>query len=114
MLKTLPTTGQFWNRPAGLRKFNGTLEPGVTFEDLYTVTLMNTKDSDLRFVTGTLFPLSWEKKPGPCFFAGGRQAGPIRGVVDFNDGVIEGNYKQYEVPGLLDEGQSYIYARFQG
>lgn len=75
---------------------------------------MNTEDSEIRAVPGTLFPLTWEKKPGPCFYAGGRQAEPMRGVIEPNDGVIEGNYKQYEVPGLFDEGPSYIYARFQG
>ncbi len=105
-LSPLLSAGQFWNRDVELENFTGTLNPNYPplNQVRYTLNVNN------RTFTGILFDLTWEFKPDPCILAGNRQAGPIGEVLEPNEPVIEGNFREYKIGSLF--GTAFTYGRF--
>ncbi len=63
-----------------------------------------------RTFTGILLDLTWELEYDPCIYAGNFQAGAHPEVLEPNDPVIEGDYKEYIVDSLF--GTAFTYGRF--
>ena len=57
-----------------------------------------------RGFCGILHPVDWEGRPGPCLYAGNRQAGSFHEIDSaLDDGVIEGYYQMYRVNNAFSE-----------
>lgn len=87
-----------WNVRIDVEDYTGAL--GVLPEDAqkYYVTIDNTLDDSQRTFIAVLQLRTWDRTPGPCLYAGNRQAGPTGDVPadqDPNGSVIEGVYKDY-------------------
>ena len=108
--------GQYWNREVNMTEFTGELNPELDPNDPsrnFTRFVINMTRGDppgYKAFTGVFYPLSWEFKDQPCIYAGNRQGGPIHEVLDPNDPVIEGTYRDYVVDGLFET--EYVFGRF--
>lgn len=58
-----------------------------------------------------MYPLDWQDVENTCIYVGNGQGGPIYEVASPNDGVIEGNYKEYIVESSFSE-KSYVFGLF--
>ena len=101
-------TGQYWNVPIDLAKFNGTQLDDTT---RYVISV-NRDGSLVKEFTGSFHTLVWDQTVGDCLYVGDRQGGRISEVQDPNDPVLDGSYKDYRVPSAFDE-TGYRFGRFQ-
>ena len=91
-----------WNVPFEVTEYTGELGNLPAEDPKYYVTVDNTLpgSSASRSFISVLQERSWDRTPGPCLYAGNRQAGPT-GDVSVNqlpnDSVIEGEYTDYAV-----------------
>ena len=104
------STGQFWNIPINVAKYNGPTRGDVSNANLYTVTVKHPRSQNARTFVGRLHDLTWEFTPTSCLYVGNRQAGTIGEVVSPNDPVIEGSYTSYRVDNAFDN--TYEFAVF--
>ena len=58
-----------------------------------------------------MYQMSWEFEAKQCLYVGNNQGGPIAEVVDPNDSVIEGVYKDYIIADSF--GTDFKYAVFK-
>ena len=100
-------TGQFWNIPISVKRFNGPTRDGSN--NIYIVTV-TTPSGDQRSFPAWLEPRTWDGRTTPCFYAGTNQGGRVYEVINPNDPVIEGNYRQYRVNGNFDT--EFMYSHF--
>jgi len=91
-------TGQFWNIPIDVVRYNQPID-GTVRSDTYTITV-NYPDQMRQFV-GFLYPLTWEFDERQCLYVGNGQGGPIDEVDDPNDPVLHGEYTEYIVDDLF-------------
>ena len=73
---------------------------GETTENYFEVTVRYPGSDERRFVALRL-SVTWEFEKKPCLYVGNSQAGPLGEVVDPNDSVIEGTYKDYIVDSIF-------------
>ena len=73
---------------------------GETPENYFTVTVRYPGSNERRFVA-LRSSVTWEFEKKPCLYVGNSQAGPLGEVVDPNDSVIEGTYKDYIVESIF-------------
>lgn len=93
-------TGQFWNIPLNVTKYNGPIKDGDPNANYYTIAVAHPRGSHRQFV-GRHYDLSWSRDVEDCLYVGNRQGGPIREVDSPNDPVIEGHYTDYIVTGAF-------------
>ena len=66
-----------------------------------------------RSFLGHLYHLKWDKTREDCVYVGNAQGGPSFEVLDPNDSVIQGRYRDY----ILSSGDlfetSYTYSEFE-
>ena len=91
-------TGQFWNIPIDVVRYNQSID-GTVRSDTYTITV-NYPGQTRQFV-GFLYPLTWEFDERQCLYVGNGQGGPIDEVDDPNDPVLHGEYTEYIVDDLF-------------
>ena len=101
-------TGQFWNIPIDVVRYNQSFG-GAVRSDTYTITV-NYPNQRRQFV-GLLHPLTWELDFRQCLYVGNRQGGPIDEVSDPNDPVLQGEYTNYRVNDL--HGTNFAFAHFE-
>ncbi len=90
--------------PVQVGPFSGQLkEPKFGGEDRYTVSFSREMGGKVTSFTGLLQEQTWNKEPYPCLYAGDRQGGPIYEVIEPNDPVLDGSYKDYIVPSVFSE-----------
>ena len=78
-------------------------------EDLYVVTVHSMTGSPRAFVAEK-YPRSWRKRKETCFYAGSSQGGSVTEVMQPNDPVIEGSYRDYIVSELF--ASYFLYSQF--
>ncbi len=104
--------GQFWKMPVDVESFSGTLkDPKFSDENRYTVSFSREDSGKTTSFTGLLQEQTWSKEPFPCLYAGDRQGGAIYEVIEPNDPVVEGSYKDYIVPSAFSE-KDYVFGLF--
>ena len=96
-------TGQFWNVPIDVVKYDGNYNKPVNSTFLVTVD----HNSSSRSFIAEQHPATWDGKRIQCLYAGNAQGGPINEVDVPNDRVIEGDYEEYEVSGLFESDFQY-------
>jgi len=112
------SSGQFWNNPVSVVPYSlgsgdGLLHPRLSSLDLYTVTV--TTSGVARSYVGVYHKVTWEHREESCLYVGDNQASPLGYSLTPNDGVLEGDYRDYVVNtdfselgpfkfGLFDEG----------
>ena len=96
---TITHLGQFWNVPVDVTENTG-LFNGVIRNDDYIITV-NYPGSPPRCFITLGYSVTWEFERRPCLYAGNHQAGPPQEILDPNDSVIEGTYRDYEVDSLF-------------
>ena len=102
--------GQFWNVPVGITPYTGlTIDGTPEPSTLYIVNI--TRGTSTRRFVGHLHKVGWEGRPGPCLYVGNRQAGGIVEIEQPNDGVVEGDYKDYQVSSAFSE-ENYKFGLF--
>ena len=102
-------SGQFWNIPVSVEPFSGLERGGTISKNRLRVDL--TTNNKPRSFTGKLLPYNWASDQEPCLFVGNRQSGPIYAILDPNDGVIEGSFKDYKVKSAFSE-KGYVFGLF--
>ena len=107
-----PHAGQFWNVPVNLEPYTGLDRNGMPVNNRYQINVPSRSlpNTDRSF-TGIFYEFNWSHERKPCLYAGNRQAGPIYEIPSPNDPVIEGNYRDYKVPGAFEE-EGYKYGLF--
>ena len=100
-------TGQFWNIPINVVRYNETID-GTVRSDTYTITV-NYPGQQSQFV-GFLYPLTWEFDERQCLYVGNGQGGPIDEVDNPNDPVLQGEYTDYIVDDLY--GTDFAFGHF--
>lgn len=104
--------GQFWNVPVNLEPYTGLDRNGMPVNNRYQINVPSRSlPSTDRLFTGIFYEFNWSHERKPCLYAGNRQAGPIYEIPSPNDPVIEGNYRDYKVPGAFEE-EGYKYGLF--
>ena len=101
--------GQFWNAPASISPFDRQFRDGTPVTNKYLVNI--TRAGHSRFV-GFYYPQNWQGDAQPCMYVGNKQAGPNYNIADYDDGVVDGTFDDYEVPGPLTEGH-YKFGLFE-
>ena len=104
-------TGQFWNIPIDVVKYEGNYSKPVNSTFLVTVDHPDPNSPSRSFIAEQ-HPATWDRKRIQCLYAGNAQGGPINEVDVPNDYVIEGTYDDYEVSGLFDS--DFEYNKFVG
>lgn len=102
--------GQFWNTPASISPFDGRLRDGRPITNRYLVNI--TQAGQSRGLIGIYYPQNWQGDAQPCMYVGDRQAGPNYSIADYDGGVVEGTFDDYEVQGPLTEG-NYKFGLFE-
>lgn len=102
-------TGQFWNAPTSISPFDGIYRDGTPVTNRYLVNI--TRAGNSRGLVGFLYPQNWQGDEQPCMYVGDRQGGASFAITGYNDGVVEGTYKDYLVQGPFTEGD-YKYGLF--
>ena len=71
------------------------------------------ESSPPRSFLGHLYHLKWDKTREPCVYVGNAQGGASYEVLDPNDSVIEGRYRDYFIDDDELFGTSYDYSQFE-
>ena len=71
---------------------------------------VNSPESSPRSFVGLGYSVTWEFEQRPCLYVGSSQAGPLGEIVEPNDSVIEGTYKNYEVDSIFSP--DFDFSRF--
>ena len=100
-------TGQFWNVPINVTENTGSFN-GMLRDDDYIITVFYPGSPPRSFV-GLESSMTWENEQRPCLYVGNPQAGPLDEIVDPNDSVIEGTYRDYEVASLFSPDFVFSY-----
>jgi hypothetical protein len=98
--------GQFWNIPVDVRHYNTQLSQSLQDDfdvtNLYQITVFPVSGGVPRRFIGELFHRNWSKSLKRCIYAGNSQGASLADIKGGpQDSVIEGNYKDYAVPGGL-------------
>ena len=105
-LRCVLLLGQFWNVPIDVIEYNGNYSKPVNSTFLVTVDHPDPSSPPRSFIAEQ-HPATWDRKRIQCLYAGNAQGGSINEVVVPNDHVIEGEYEEYEVSGLLESNFQY-------
>lgn len=97
------TVGQFWNAPASISPFDGRFRDGTPVSNRYLVNI-TTPTGRSRGLVGFIHPNNWQGDQQTCMYVGDRQGGPNYNIAGYSDGVVEGSYKDYQVPDPYNEG----------
>ncbi|CAI8004532.1 hypothetical protein GBAR_LOCUS3952 [Geodia barretti] len=93
--------------------YDGPLRPGYeqffNREKLYLVTVTQV-GGDTRSFLGEMHHTTWDRRSGPCYYAGDSQGGRTAEREE-NESLIEGHYTDYQVEGLF--GDEFVYSRFE-
>lgn len=88
--------GQFWNIPVTFTKYNGT---ELSESNRVYIVTVDPESSPARSFLGHFYHLKWDKTRETCLYVGNAQGGPSFEVMDPNDSVIEGRYRDYILQG---------------
>ena len=102
-----PPTGQFWNIPIDVVRYNETID-GTVRSDTYTITV--NYPGQLRQFVGFLYPLTWEFDERQCLYVGMGREVQLMKLITPNDPVLQGEYTDYIIDDLY--GTDFAFGHF--